>query len=354
MHFKAPRRPRELFHLLAMLAEMGEDELLDRIEWRDVTPRQVYAAFLDRLPESAAVAIAGPDYAAREHARTALRSPEFQETIVRRLLDAFPEKQRLLSVHIPRAADADLFGRLSGVFAAVHQSWSAPEQTPPEALQQLLCRFALETLASEAVLVGGFYPLSFHVSSRLYRPQDRIFAVLRHPYEIVLAACNEVFRMLELAGQAEPGQEPDPALAAALAPWAEILGRDRLPPGTPPPELRRLSLRMLAHPERIGGGHPLCTYLGEGTAASALDLMARCDIELVLLPGYAEWLQSTWGLRDAAPPELAEGVMRLGELGPQQRKALTELCEEDMRLYSRITDRMEARGTTRLFGPDLI
>jgi hypothetical protein len=338
MNLKPPRRLRETFQLLAMYDdEAGLPPLLDQIDWRGVTPRQIYAAFLDRLPESAAVAAVPDDYVPRNHAEGAITSQEFRDNVVTRLLAAFPEKRRLLSVFVPYTADADLRARLSADNAWVDKDFADGALFPREALFAHLRRFARYTTLSENVLVTGF-SLSHLISAGLYRFGDRLFCVVRHPFELVLGACYEILALLQRAG---PGEETHPA----LAPWLEILGRDRLETDASREEIRRLCVRMLSAPGMLRGD-TLCHAIGEGNADSAMELMARCELEIVPLQRYAAWLEQEWEIEAEGPPLRLPGPLQMDDLGPKLWRLLSDLCAEDVRLWEKI-GQDEARRVRR-------
>src|SRR3974390_1270890 len=128
----APRTTRELLELMRFYDRTwGITPLLDRIDFTDVKPLQIYLTVLGRLPESIEMAAPYPrgNYTARENLWDALLSEEFQRGIVIKFLSAFPEKSRLLFVHIPKCAGSDLASHLGERYPHLTQRLSEPEWT---------------------------------------------------------------------------------------------------------------------------------------------------------------------------------------------------------------------------------
>jgi hypothetical protein len=58
-----------------------------------------------------------------------------QARVVEMILNAHPEKQRLIFVHIPKCAGTDLTANLGTRYPVVHQTLADSNWTPPERLQ---------------------------------------------------------------------------------------------------------------------------------------------------------------------------------------------------------------------------
>jgi hypothetical protein len=341
---KAPVRARDTLQLMALYDPYGGVEsLADRVSWAGVSPRQIYHAILGRLPENGAVAVAPPGYSPRAHAAEALASPEFQQAIIRRVLHAYPEKERLLFVHVPRCAGTDLIENLSERYPALHADQADPAITPPERLFEHLKHFVLAAPLVDSILVSGHLTLRWYLESDLYRFQDSLFATIRHPHDIALSQVNHALeRMLA-----------DPLLEhPELASWGEALGLRTIDPEMEPAALRALGRRLLEMPGLVPTD-PLCTYLGEGTADSAIELMTRCDIELVDVSQYGVWLTRRWGIDSRTRHRASPGVLRPGDLDSRLRALLEERCAEDMRLYERILAAIDRAQGGFVTGPEL-
>ena len=62
-------------------------------------------------------------------------APSDQPRIVEMILNAHPEKRRLILVHVPKCAGTDLTANLGTRYPVVHQTLANSNWTPPERLQ---------------------------------------------------------------------------------------------------------------------------------------------------------------------------------------------------------------------------
>jgi hypothetical protein len=104
-----------------------------------------------------------PDYSAREHARAALLSAEFQRSIIQLIDNTYPEKRRLIHVHIQKTAGLGLQEKLFAQFPT-----------------------ALSSLSQEELSVKRVF----------FEAGDRPFAVIRHTYDIVVYTSILSYRLL--------------------------------------------------------------------------------------------------------------------------------------------------------------
>lgn len=283
MRLNPPTRPRETLRLLSQFdraASLGR--LLDKVDWSSVTPLQIYYAVLGRLPEDAKVAVPDEGYSAREHAEAALISDEFQQEILKRVLDAYPEKRRLLFVHVPKCAGTDLIEHLGSSHPAISEYLSQPGWTSKPALFEHLRNFAINAGSADSIFISGHIPLQWYLDHALYRFGDRLFAVVRNPYDMVISQVNYVFKRFFEAPRCH---HPD------TREWADILGMEIFDTNMPPEALRALGFRILSSPQIVNSRN-ICTYLGDATADSAFELMARCNIELTDVDHYNQWLSA--------------------------------------------------------------
>ena len=94
-----PTRQRDMLELLAALGPNASMEALRRgIDMRNADPRTTFFAVLGRWPSQAELEALGPTYETWPHLRRLLISEEFRAPIVRRVLDAYAEKRRLLFI----------------------------------------------------------------------------------------------------------------------------------------------------------------------------------------------------------------------------------------------------------------
>jgi hypothetical protein len=345
LKLNSPNRPRETLRLLSQFnGSAGLGPLLDQVEWHSASPLQVYYAVLGRLPEDAKVAVPDPGYSARTHAEAALLSDEFQQEILKRVLDAFPEKRRLLFVHVPKCAGTDLIEHLSARYPSLSEYLSQPGWTAKPALFEHLKNFVVNAGSADAIFVSGHIPLQWYLDHSLYRFGDRLFAVVRNPYDMVISQVNYVFKRFFEAPRCH---HPD------TREWADILGMDMFDESMPQDELRQLGFRILSSPQIVNPRN-ICTYLGEGTADSAFDLMARCNIELTEVGHYNAWLSAEWGIDTDTRANQSRPILKRSDLDAAQWQEIAEICKEDFRIYNRVVERLAETGSYRVFGAELI
>jgi len=127
MQLQAPRDPRSLFELFATYdPARGLDELLASLDVTGLEPRHIYHSILGRRPETLQATKRPEHYNPRDHMRGALISPEFQRKIIPLILNAYPEKQRLLFIHVPKCAGTDLRIGLSTRYPALDIGLAQP------------------------------------------------------------------------------------------------------------------------------------------------------------------------------------------------------------------------------------
>jgi hypothetical protein len=161
MYLNAPRSARETLQLLSLLdPDQGLDALLDQIDWSAVTPQQICYAILDRLPQSAELTAPAEGYSGLQHARAALKSAEFQNNIVKRTLEAFPEKTRLLFVHVPKCAGTDLTEHLRTHYLWLSKGLGEANWTSPTQLLAHLRQFVIDAQFADTVFVSGHFRLT--------------------------------------------------------------------------------------------------------------------------------------------------------------------------------------------------
>src|SRR4051794_22778551 len=192
----APRNPRELFQLLAGHAVGKADlsDLLEPVDFAGVTPRHVYYGVLGRPPER--FWSAAPDYDAKAHFLRGLRSPEFRVRAIELFLAAFPEKRRLVFIHIPKCAGTDLNYHLARRFLWLRHILSSPETVPDKTFFAELAMAAQRVESVQEIFVAGHIQFSHYAARIGTRLNDRIFTVIRDPIEIAMSMANYVVSQL--------------------------------------------------------------------------------------------------------------------------------------------------------------
>jgi hypothetical protein len=344
MYLVAPRNLRETLQLLSLLdPDRGLHALLDQIDWSAVFPQQIYDAILDRLPESAELAASTEGYSALRHARAALISAEFQINIVKRTLEAFPEKTRLLFVHVPKCAGTDLTENLRTRYPWLSKGLGEANWTSPAQLLAHLRQFVIDAQFADTVFVSGHFRLKWYLTNGLYRNADRLFAAVRHPHELVLSQVNYILKRFR--------EDPEYARPDTRA-WIKTIGESPPRPAASEADFRELGFRILAN-SKIVRRNFLCHFLGNDTADSAIAMLSGCDIELTEIRRYTTWLNTTWGIASATRLNEAHPILKWRDLDRSQRDYVSEICDQDLRLYERIVTAMDHRGDCRISGRDL-
>ena len=341
MKLEAPRTIRALANaFLHYRDDLGIDSVIDVFDWTGVAPHQVYYAALSRLPENREVAVPTPDFYARELVHTALHSAEFQEQIVRLMLDAFQDRRRLIFIHIPKCAGVDLAARLSARYAHLHQGLTEPAWAGKPELFRFLHKYAKAANSSQAVFFSGHITLPWVLEKGFHRFGDEIFTVVREPTARALSTVNYVIEILR--SQYEP-LRPD------RLDWLERLGYPRTAEWTPREDLKEVARRILRDPGLVIP-NTLCTLLGGGDAERALDALASSDIEITDVACYDDWARARWGFEASPRLNPSTPILRQEDLTAQDRESLQSITDQDQRLYRLIREEMDATGALSVRG----
>jgi|GEM_PF-1493664 len=335
----APLGLRDMFSLLAELEDgVDLDSLLAGINWQGVSPQQVSHAALARLPQDLHYSgLTTVPFSAAGFCRALLLGPAFQEEIVDHLLAAFPEKQRRFFVHVPRSGGTSLGESLERDACAVPFNSLGPNWCGGEVFLRQVGGIVRRLPGFPALHVSGHYTLRSIVDRRLARFGDDICTSVRAPRDLILSFINYVLTVLE----ADPSLERPDTRA-----WAGELGLavSQLQKPLAPALLRDLLGRMLRH-DTLLPRDPLCHYLGDGTVASARDLLAAADVEIVDSAGLDQWRARQWGGAPVARANVSRRFFSWETLDPSARRSLLGWIRQDMGLY-RLIVRGLAGGTS--------
>lgn len=344
----APQSPREL--LLALKHyddEKGLDAFLERFDFAGVSPHQVYASVLGRLPESAQVAATPADYDPRQHLKQMLLSSEFQSGLIMHLLRAFPEKQRLVFVHVPKCAGSDLASHLMRRYegAFIGQLDQDPLHIAPERLPWRLQMLIANLHRHDTIAVTGHIGLHWLLSEKLLRFGDVSFTVIRDPVDMAVSKVNYVLTLMQR----------DPSSRTPLVmEWIRRFNLQRYSEGLPTDAeaLKQIALTMLRD-TKIVPQENICSFLGSGTARSALDLCASANIELTTVSRYDAWLKLRWGIERSERVNESNKILTRTDLTSDDLGYLGHLRQEDLQFYQRIDARIAASGRLSIFGAEV-
>jgi hypothetical protein len=340
---RAPTSPLETFKLLARLTPTHSlEDLLDLIDWRGVSPVQIYEAVLARVPEAPALSIPEAGYSARDHFREILHSAEFRETVVDSFIREFRSLQRFIFVHIPKCAGTDLIHHFSTAQPHLAQSHASPEWITTNELLTHLAQTVTRSLFCTGILVHGHFSLGFALS-KYYRFGDQMFTILREPRAVVLSHVNYVIARL----RDDPTRSrPD------TRHWLDQLGRAPPADDADASDWREIAVEALRIPA-ITRPNLLCDSLGTGTAASAVEMLALAPIELVDIDRYDDWLTERWGLGGGTRMNQSEPILQWRSLSPEERDFIDAITVEDRELYARFRRAVQAARAPSIAGQAL-
>ena len=341
----APTDIRELFDAMSGSPPHSSlEDFIQRFDWSATLIQNVYYTFLNRLPESESVIRTHAERTRAELALDALASAEFQTRIIELLLRAYPEKQRLIHIHVPKTAGVDLSEKFTSDLPYVHFNHSRPEMTSSRELLAHLAETSRRVQSESRILVTGHIPLAFYVDSGLCRFGDRIFAVFREPRESLLSLVNYLLRRIQ--------EDPD-CLSPDMKSYANVLGVDRFKKNMDIEARRKLGRALLMNDLLMYPNLPK-QLLGRGDYDLAIDLIVCTNIELIPIEAYNLWLREEWGIDSTTRTNASPRVLRSDDLDRAHLQRMNALCKEDSRLHRRLMRAWRRKGGTRIFGDDLL
>ena len=346
MQLRAPHDPRSLFELFATYdPAQGLNELLSRLDVTGIEPRNIYNSTLGRRPETLHACRRPEVYNARDHMRGALTSPEFQRKVIGLILNAYPEKKRLLFVHVPKCAGTDLRIGLSTRYPALDVGLSRPEWTSPQQLFAAIHRVAMGLRFSDTILLHGHIRIVAAINSEMVRPTDKIITVIRDPVEIILSNVNYIITRV-LQDQESGTDAPD------TSEWKRQLGIDRLPPDVPDDMLAQLFDTMLHNPT-IAVPNSICYWLGSGDVQSAIRHLVINDVEITDTQHYATWLRDRWDIVRAAKANESRKFVTQEHIRADDRKFIESITVDDREVYTLLSKQIAASGKNAISGKDI-
>ncbi len=341
-----PTRPRDLFEILVALGDQATlTSLYQATDLRAAEPRALTFITLNRWPTAAELESLPIPYKAQPHLQALLTGAESRASLLRRICDAYPERQRLCFVRIPNCAGAHFLAMASAMHPVVPDhltAWIPRDHNRfIPALGSLLGRFTLtKTImmvqpslapfvqaAAPDAPPGGAAPTGPFAASGLQctpnpparRAGDRLFTILREPASLVLSSVNATLDALM-----QPASQDSPAIAA----W-----RARLPApaGADQAGRQRIALEILrASPLR----NPICHALADGTARGAIQAARLQDIELADLSRYPNWTKYTWDVEAEPPANVSVPHLKLETLPAADRAHFDSMIAEDVAFYT--------------------
>ena len=346
MQLMAPRNSRTLFNLFATYdPARGLEELLFRLDVTGIEPRHIYHSILGRQPDSLKASRKPDSYNPRDHMRGALRSAEFQRKIISLMLAAYPEKQRLLFVHVPKCAGTDLRIGLSARYPALGLGLTNPEWTSRQQLYDAIHQAAVGMQFSDTILLHGHERLAGVIDRAMLRPTDTIITVIRDPVEIILSNINYIITRI-LQDQESGKDAPD------TKGWRDVLGIDKLPPAMPDEFVAQLFGTMLHNPT-ISTANSICYWLGNGDVQSVIKRLVLNDVEITNTKHYTAWLRERWGIARAAKANESRKFVTEKHIHADDRKFIETITADDRKVYELLSRQIDESDRHAIFGREI-
>ena len=350
--FPPPRDPRAMLETMALYkSEAGLLDLLGRLDLTDQGPRQIVYTVLgcrsEWLRRFGAKLYAGDrsEYVPRDRLNDLLRSDDFQRNLIPIFLDAFPEKDRLIFVHIPKCAGTDLYSHLASKFPSLHQTIMEPAWTAKEVLFERLSRLAVQSKFFSRIFVSGHSSLNYFSSRNLIRPQDQVFTILRDPLDIAMSHVNYV--MTRMTDDASSGR-----IGTDTRQWLNILGLESLPTDITPASIRKLCSAILRSLQ-IVKPNSMCSWLGGADAASAIDQMVVSNIEVTVTANYDTWIRDKWNVTQETRLNRSRPFLSLADLPYEDLDYVQAIFSEDIKLYGAVEGALERASTPSIVAEQL-
>ncbi len=338
LRLPAPETPRQTFDLFSLYdRDQGLYNLLRQMDFAGCAARQLaYAALGGLVPAEDKVPPTWQPEAARDILNELLLSRDFQQNILRLFLEAFPEKRRLLFVHIPKCAGSDLSHHLVVRYPCIAEQLRVPHWTETRLLFEALSDVVRQLHFSDTIFVRGHVNLAEYLEQGLARPSDRLFTILRDPVEIAISQVN--YLLMRLKHDAAAG-----TIRSDVRHWLDLLGEETIPGELSDPFLRRLGERAL-RTQRIVTPNTMCHWLGGGEAAAVLARLAEHEVEVTTTRQYPQWRRQRWGIDADTRQNGSIKFLTRDTLGAEDLAYLRDISVEDAKLYHAVEQRLLRTG----------
>jgi len=337
-----PRNPRDLIELFSAYdPRIGIDSVLDAFDSQSMTAADVFAALSGEILDPRVAAPLSGDYQGRVHMRLLLEGPQFRVHARQLIANAFPEKRRVIFVHIPKCAGSDMGAELHEKFATLPHEIYLPENTPAEIFFLHLRDFSQALRSKNGIALIGHERLDIYQEQNLIREQDLLFTILRDPAEIVYSFINFALTICKNAKYNPRGDVPHWLNYLNVTEIAEDASVDEMM------ELARFALYKGDTPNTI------CEFLGKGTANDAMARVVATNIEITDTVRYPAWRQSCFpGAKmtryNASYPYFTPQTATAGD-----RDHIAQITGEDQKFYDLIQSRLAKTGRLSLRGREL-
>jgi hypothetical protein len=223
-----------------------------------------------------------------------------------------------------------------------HEVWS-----PKDKLLNTLSQLTRLTNYLDEILIYGHIELPIYLKSAGYRPDDRIFTVLRNPVGLVVSQANYVVSRIV----ADPeGNLPD------AREWLGLLGLQKLPANPTDGYLKELAVRALYHPQ-LTQPNRICVHLSKGPnrdGASAIRHIVTHNIEVTDTENYNDWLKERWNVASITRHNQSTKFLDQEEILLEHRDQIDRLTSEDQKVFDVMSWAMRKTGAASIHGNELI
>ena len=341
-----PAAPRALFEFIGLRTPDEElSRLLERLAFGDASPEQIHYSVWGTYPDSVADVLRWGTYYARDHLHQLLLSETFQRRLIPLFLHAFPEKRRLIFVHIPKCAGTDLTFHFRARYPSLDRTLTDPDWTSKAEVLRRIARVATQVHASDSIFAHGHINLQDYIDNNLIRPADRVFTVIREPFAIAVSQINYVLTRFSediAAGKAAPD----------TLEWLQVMGLGPLPKRMSDDFVKLLAKAVLRN-EDLVVPNSLATWLGGGGSQAVLDRLVRHNVEVTDISRYNRWLQQAWGITAETRWNESKKFISVDDLTSDDLAYLQKITAEDRRLYRALQQVFDDTGKLALTAADL-
>ncbi len=334
-----PESVRQVISSFALLdGEQGPQSIAQQIDFSGATRRQIIAITSGRLPGSKHLSPDDSPYNAQAAFVRAISSSEFQTRIREIVLSAFPEKRRVINLHIPKCAGTDLEVALRRRYPFLHHTMSIPNATSTSDLFKALRHLALGMHFSDAIAVSGHVPLSWYLHAELVRIQDDVFTTIRPPRQRIYSQISYMLtNMVKFRGT----RRHDTTGWLAAIGLTELAHADSA-------YLVDIGRRLLRSPAIRA--NEMCHILGSGTAETAIENLALADVEITDTDRYSAWRTEKLGFAGANRVNASQPLFTEELANEDDRHFIESLIRQDVTLYDTVRRHLDLAGLLSVRG----
>ncbi len=338
---QVPKSTRDVLLSFLLLEEAkGVQSVVRQIDFTGATRRQIFEITSGRLPGQVRQTAEPPNYNARGHFVGLLSGPEFQTRIREMVLTAFPEKRRLINIHIAKCAGTDLEIALRRRYPFLHHTMSIPDATPTKDLFIALHQVALGLQFSDSIALSGHAPLGWYLKQGLIRCQDDVFTTIRHPRDRIY---SQISYMLSVMVKFRGTPRFD------TAGWMAAIGMTEMDPEPSPEYLVEIGRQLLRSPH-VARRNGICEMLGNGTADSAIENLILANAEITDMARYSAWRTAKFDFSPAEKVNESQPLFTDALADAEDREIIESLIDQDVILYETVQNHLDRDGALSIRG----